>query len=88
MSLKQALKGLAQRRDAEEEEEHLSISQFRARRDRVKATECFIPLTMVDPKGKAPETPFSKSQKKMKTEGSVQGEQKERSSWLPPYPLS
>lgn len=42
----------------------MSISQLRARRERVKPAESIVFLAMVNPKRKCSEVPSSKSQKK------------------------
>lgn len=49
MSLEQSQKELGQGGEAEDEEEHLSISQLPAREDRVELAESVIPLPLVDP---------------------------------------
>lgn len=56
MSLEQAQEELAQGGEAEDEEEHLLISQLRARRERIEPTESMVPFALVDPKGKAPKS--------------------------------
>lgn len=54
------------------EEEHLLISQLRARRERVEVAESIIPLTVVDLKGKAVKTPSKKPKKKRKIKASIE----------------
>lgn len=60
------MKELAQGGEAEEVEDQMSISQVQATRERLDLAESNPPLAMVNPKGKAPETPSRKLQKKRK----------------------
>lgn len=64
MTLEQPLNELAQREEAKEEEEQLSISQLMARRERLEPTESIVLVVTIDSKGKAPETPSSKPKKR------------------------
>lgn len=85
MSLEQALKELAQRGEVEgevEEEEHLSIFQLEARRERVELVESTIPLAVVDPKGKHPRLPPSLKRKERRLRPPLRVRQRRRSSWL------
>lgn len=47
-----------------EDEEHLSISQLRARRKKLELAESIVPLAEVDPKRKDVDVPTSKLKKK------------------------
>lgn len=82
MSLELALKELSQGGEVEEEEEHLSISQLRARRERVESIESIIPLPWSIQRGKHPKTPASRPQKKRKkTKAFAEGRQRRLGSW-------
>lgn len=49
---------------AEQVEDRLSLSQLRATQDRLEPIESITLLAMVDPKGKALETPLSNPKKR------------------------
>lgn len=72
----------AQRELVQEEEEHLSINQLQARRERVKPTKSIFPIVVVDSNGKATEVPINKSYKRKKSKPSLEETPKRQSYYL------
>lgn len=68
MPLEQAQQDLLQEEENEEEKEHLSNAQLRARRKRSEPTKSVVPIAMVDPKGKNHKGPTKKAKEEEEEE--------------------